>query len=188
MSCQAGPATESGFTSCPRGVVCNRSGRCAAETGESPSTPAVQVTQGGGINPFESADGKYLYYAKGRGMTGLWRKDLTSANGLEEPVIESLQYWGWWALAPQGIYFLEQPATPGPAKVHLKFLRSGVQADCGTRHSGQTGRPGCLRALLCRGTDCTCFTRRSTGPVPTLCWLRTFTSGVYVKAGDARRP
>jgi Tol biopolymer transport system component/predicted Ser/Thr protein kinase len=93
-----------------------------ADTGESPSTPAVQVTQGGGIDAFESADGRYLYYAKGRGKKGLWRKPLSVPNGREEPVLESLQYWGWWALAPQGIYFLEEPELPRLAKVRLKFF------------------------------------------------------------------
>jgi Tol biopolymer transport system component/DNA-binding winged helix-turn-helix (wHTH) protein/predicted Ser/Thr protein kinase len=91
-----------------------------ADTGESLSTPAVQVTQGGGMDAFESADGKYLYYAKGRGKTGLWRKDLAGPNGREEPVLESLQYWGWWALAPKGVYFIEQPESP--RHVRLKFL------------------------------------------------------------------
>jgi Tol biopolymer transport system component/DNA-binding winged helix-turn-helix (wHTH) protein len=93
-----------------------------AETGESPSTPAVQVTQGGGMDAFESTGGKYLYYAKGRGKTGLWRKDLAIPNGREEPVLPSLQYRGWWALAPQGVFFLEQPESPPRAKVRLKFL------------------------------------------------------------------
>ena len=96
--------------------------KAAAETGESPSTPAVQVTQGGGMNAFESAGGKYLYYAKGRGKRGLWRKDLAGPNGREEPVLESLQYWGLWALAPKGVYFLEQPELPRHAKVRLRFL------------------------------------------------------------------
>ena len=93
-----------------------------AETGETPSTPAVQVTQGGGMNAVESADGEYLYYAKGRATKGLWRKELTITNGREESVLESLQFWGWWALGPQGVYFLEQPQTPRNAKVRLKFL------------------------------------------------------------------
>jgi len=93
-----------------------------ADTGESPSTPAVQVTQGGGLNAFESAEGRYLYYAKGRGKVGLWRKALAVPNGREEPVLESLQYWGWWALAPQGIYFLEASESLRFGRVRLKFL------------------------------------------------------------------
>jgi hypothetical protein len=91
-----------------------------AETGESPATPAVQVTQGGGMNAVESADGKYLYYVKGRGTKGLWRKELATPNGREEPVLGSLQLWGWWALAPKGVYFLEQPDS--------RFRESGLEA------------------------------------------------------------
>jgi Tol biopolymer transport system component len=54
----------------------NRSGdfqiwRTSALSEETASQPAVQVTQGGGFRGFESADGRYLYYAKGRGKKGL---------------------------------------------------------------------------------------------------------------------
>jgi Tol biopolymer transport system component/DNA-binding winged helix-turn-helix (wHTH) protein len=77
--------------------------------GESPSGPAVQVTTGGGFRAFESFDGGYLYFSKGRGKPGLWRRALgTSPNRSEEPVLPSLQSWGWWTLAPNGIYFLEE--------------------------------------------------------------------------------
>ena len=94
-----------------------------AATGESPSTPAVQVTQGGGVDAFESSDGRYLYFAKGYEKTGLWRRDLVGdVRGYEEPVLASLQHWGWWALAPQGVYYFEQPESPPQAGVHLKFF------------------------------------------------------------------
>ncbi len=93
-----------------------------AATGESPSTPAVQVTQGGGVDAFESADGRYLYFAKGYEKSGLWRKELGDSKGREEPVLASLQHWGWWALAPRGIYFFEQPESPSQAGARLKFL------------------------------------------------------------------
>jgi hypothetical protein len=45
-----------------------------------------------------------------------------TSNGREEPVLEPLQYWGWWALAPQGIYFREAPGSPRLARVRLKFF------------------------------------------------------------------
>jgi Tol biopolymer transport system component/DNA-binding winged helix-turn-helix (wHTH) protein len=93
-----------------------------AAAGESPSTPALQVTQGGGVDAFESVDGKYLYFAKGYEKTGLWRKELGDAKSREEPVLESLQHWGWWALAPQGVYFFEQPQFPPQARESLKFF------------------------------------------------------------------
>jgi Tol biopolymer transport system component/DNA-binding winged helix-turn-helix (wHTH) protein len=93
-----------------------------AATGESLSTPAVQVTQGGGVDGFESADGRHLYFAKGYEKTGLWRKELGDPKGREEAVLGSLQHWGWWALAPHGIYFFEQPKSPPRAGARLNFL------------------------------------------------------------------
>jgi len=94
-----------------------------AESGESPSSPAVQVTKGGGFNGVESPDGQYLYFARGRGKRGLWRRRLdTPRDWAEEPVLESLQRWGWWALGPSGIFFLEAADQPGIPKIHLKFL------------------------------------------------------------------
>jgi Tol biopolymer transport system component/DNA-binding winged helix-turn-helix (wHTH) protein len=93
-----------------------------AATGESAQTPAVQVTQDGGFGAFEAADGQYLYFAKGRGKPGLWRRPLKGdRSSPEEPVMKQLQYWGLWALGSRGIYFLEMPASP-KERVRLKFF------------------------------------------------------------------
>ena len=65
-----------------------------------PSTggPAVQVMHYGGYAAFESPDGKFLYYAKGPNVSGLWR--LPTRGGEESEVIGSLDagYWGYWAV------------------------------------------------------------------------------------------
>jgi Tol biopolymer transport system component len=50
---------------------------------ETPSQPAIQVTRGGGFRALESPDGKYLYYAKGRGKPGLWRRNLLDGEALQ---------------------------------------------------------------------------------------------------------
>jgi Tol biopolymer transport system component/DNA-binding winged helix-turn-helix (wHTH) protein len=65
---------------------------------------AMQVTRGGGFEGFESADGKYFYYAKGRNIPGLWR--VPTAGGEETPVLDAHQagYWRYWAVTEQGIY------------------------------------------------------------------------------------
>jgi Tol biopolymer transport system component len=102
----------------------NRSGqfqiwKVGAATGETPSHPAIQVTRGGGFRAFESNNGTYLYYAKGRGKPGLWRRNLS--DGEEEAILDSLQNWCWWALGPDVIYFLELPRSVQP-QVHLKAL------------------------------------------------------------------
>lgn len=72
-----------------------------------------QVTRDGGFAAFESPDGKYLYYAKGRGVAGLWRKRLPA--GAEELVLEDLKpgFWGYWAVVEGGIYFASQTETSG---------------------------------------------------------------------------
>ncbi len=78
-----------------------------------------QVTTEGGFAAFESPDGRYLYYAKGRGTAGLWRKKLP--KGDEEPVMENLKpgYWGYWAVVENGIYFADQEGSGGPGGIYF---------------------------------------------------------------------
>jgi Tol biopolymer transport system component len=78
-----------------------------------------QVTRNGGFAAFTSADGKYLYYAKGRSAPGVWRKRLP--EGVEEPVLEQLKpgYWGSWSVVGNGIYFADQDAASGAAGIYF---------------------------------------------------------------------
>jgi Tol biopolymer transport system component/DNA-binding winged helix-turn-helix (wHTH) protein len=80
-----------------------------------PSTggPAVQVTRQGGFAAFESPDGRFLYYAKGLTVPGLWR--IPTNGGEEIEVISSLEagYWGYWVVVENGIYYLDTKAKPG---------------------------------------------------------------------------
>jgi Tol biopolymer transport system component/DNA-binding winged helix-turn-helix (wHTH) protein len=75
--------------------------------------PAVQVTRHGGFAAFESPDGKFLYYAKGQTVPGLWR--IPTQGGEELEIISSLEagYWGYWAVVEKGIYYLDLKKTPG---------------------------------------------------------------------------
>jgi Tol biopolymer transport system component/DNA-binding winged helix-turn-helix (wHTH) protein len=76
---------------------------------------SVRVTRHGGFAAFESPDGKFLYYAKGARLPGLWRVPTT--GGEEVEVIDSLEagYWGYWAVVENGIYYLDTTAKPGIA-------------------------------------------------------------------------
>jgi Tol biopolymer transport system component len=80
-----------------------------------PSTggTAVQVTHHGGFAAFESPDGRFLYYAKGLGVPGLWR--IPTNGGEEIEVLSSLDaaLWGYWAVVENGIYYLDTTAKPG---------------------------------------------------------------------------
>ena len=91
----------------------NRTGSGQVWKMPSAGGPAVQVTHQGGFAAFESPDGRFLYYAKGLGVSGLWR---IPANGGEEiEVLSSLEagYWGYWAVVENGIYYLDTKAKPG---------------------------------------------------------------------------
>ena len=89
--------------------------RVPAEGGQ-----AVQVTHGGGFAAFESPDGKYLYYAKGRNEAGLWK--IPVGGGEETQVMDlKLGYWGYWGVVDNGIYFLNPEAQPGPAIQFFNF-------------------------------------------------------------------
>src|SRR6266852_1622341 len=85
------------------------------EVWKMPSTggPPVQVTRSGGFAAFESPDGKFLYYAKGFNVPGLWR--VPTSGGDEVEVIGSLEagYWGYWAVVDNGIYYLDTATKPG---------------------------------------------------------------------------
>lgn len=74
---------------------------------------AIQVTHHGGYAAFESPDGKFVYFAKGPTVPGLWR---IPTNGSQEvEVIGSLDagYWGYWAVVENGIYYLDAIGKPG---------------------------------------------------------------------------
>jgi Tol biopolymer transport system component len=74
---------------------------------------AVQATRHGGYGGFESLDGKFLYYAKGATVPGLWR--IPTTGGEETEVIKSLEpgYWGYWGIVENGIYYLDTTEKPG---------------------------------------------------------------------------
>jgi Tol biopolymer transport system component/DNA-binding winged helix-turn-helix (wHTH) protein len=93
--------------------------KVSAESGETASRPAIQVTQNGALNAFESSDGKYLYFA---GKAGLWRRAVAGdIHSPEECVVGSLRFWGLWAIDTRGAYFIDIPPRNG-SKPQLKFF------------------------------------------------------------------
>lgn len=75
---------------------------------------AVQVTHHGGFAAFESPDGRFLYYAKGMSVPGVWR--IPTNGGEEVEIIRDLKagHWGYWAVIENGIYYLDTAtAKPG---------------------------------------------------------------------------
>jgi Tol biopolymer transport system component len=75
---------------------------------------AIQLTKQGGFEGFEETSGKFFYYAKGRGVPGIWKAPVE--GGEETPVVEvdKAGFLRNWALTDQGIYFTnsDQPEKP----------------------------------------------------------------------------
>jgi Tol biopolymer transport system component/predicted Ser/Thr protein kinase len=91
-----------------------------AEGGE-----AVQITKKGGFAAFESNDGKFVYYTK-FDSSGLWRVPVE--GGDETMVLNQPKagYWGHWAVADDGIYFVDPDAKPQAAIEFFSFATSRV--------------------------------------------------------------
>ena len=104
----------------------NRTGRL--EVWKVPATggQTVQITRRGGFAAFESQDGKTLYYAKGIDIDGLWSVPVN--GGDEAPVLNFPKgsFWGYWALAKEGIYFVNTETAPQPALQFLRFVDKRV--------------------------------------------------------------
>jgi Tol biopolymer transport system component/serine/threonine protein kinase len=101
----------------------NRTGRFEVWKVPTAGGAAVQVTHHGGFHAVESEDGKYVYYAKSPTEDGLWRVE--AKGGREEPVLASFRrgFWGYWALAGGGIYFLQREEIEGQGvRYFLRFL------------------------------------------------------------------
>jgi Tol biopolymer transport system component/predicted Ser/Thr protein kinase len=77
----------------------------------------VQVTTAGGYVPFESTDGRFVYYSRSSGRTSLWR--VPSAGGAETQVLDSL-IWLNFTPVRDGIYFM--PASGGTSTTPILFF------------------------------------------------------------------
>ena len=81
----------------------------------------VQVTKNGGFAPLEAPDGKSIYYAK-FDEPGVW--EVPVVGGDETKIIQDeppRHYWGYFAVGPDGLYFIGDTGTAGKHKPGFKF-------------------------------------------------------------------
>lgn len=86
--------------------------------------PAVQVTKQGGTEAMESSDGQFLYYTRSEEL-GIWRVPV--AGGEETRILEQGAL-GYWAVTPQGIYFVNSNAQPSPTVEFFNFATSQIKS------------------------------------------------------------
>jgi Tol biopolymer transport system component len=97
----------------------NRTGRFEIWRAAAGGGAEVQLTREGGGEPFESVDGRTLYYQRGFGAGALLA--LPTAGGQERTILPCVLTWGW-AVAPRGI-FHKACDTPGAAVPRGSTLR-----------------------------------------------------------------
>lgn len=80
-----------------------------------------QITTNDGIEPQESADGKWVYFTRGSD-DGLWR--VPASGGPETRVLwqPASGYWGYWQLTPRSIFYLD--VTNGSAVIRTLDLNT----------------------------------------------------------------
>src|SRR5262249_24381249 len=81
----------------------------------------IDVTRNGGCVPFESDDGRDLYYAK---ETELWK--MPAQGGPEVKVLGPILQ-SCFALANRRLYFID-PSSPGHLKPRLNFMDFATRA------------------------------------------------------------
>jgi Tol biopolymer transport system component/DNA-binding winged helix-turn-helix (wHTH) protein len=81
----------------------------------------VQVTANGGFAALESPDGKSIYYAKFK-ENGIWQVPVN--GGQEVKIIDELpgDYWGYFAVGRDGLYFIGDVGTPAKPRPGFKFF------------------------------------------------------------------
>ncbi|MFN0170314.1 MAG: TolB family protein [Bryobacteraceae bacterium] len=84
---------------------------------------AVQVTKKGGLFALESPDGRFLYYTKVRGRTGLWK---AAADGSEETQIAESIFYLSFTVELTGVYFLPEAGIDAGTSIQVMGFDGGA--------------------------------------------------------------
>jgi Tol biopolymer transport system component/DNA-binding winged helix-turn-helix (wHTH) protein len=102
---------------------------------------AEQVTRQGGHDALESPDGRWLYYAKGRGLPAVWRMPVT--GGAETLVYQFSQPGGrLWTVMNEGLYFAGAAPSDRPTINFFNFSTGRVTPVMALEKGLSLGGPG----------------------------------------------
>jgi Tol biopolymer transport system component/DNA-binding winged helix-turn-helix (wHTH) protein len=100
-----------------------------------------QVTDRGGFSPFESYDGRTIYFTK-FDKSGIW--SMPASGGNESPVVTGkpqVSYWGHCAVTESGLYLLDADAEPRPTIEFYSFATRRITPVLSLEKNPATGRP-----------------------------------------------
>ena len=95
----------------------NRSGRNEMWKLSVDGDDAEQITHGGALSAFESADGKWLYYVND---DKLWRAPSEGGKGVLM-MKDDIKYLGW-RLAPEGAYYTRPALGAGQSSNEIRYI------------------------------------------------------------------
>lgn len=102
----------------------------------------VQVTHQGGFAPQSSPDGKFIYYAKGRELRGLWRVPVD--GGEERKILDAPPPtgWGYFAVTAKGIYYGDESRHLKQGIYYYDFTAEKTSLVLPVEEFGSMGAPG----------------------------------------------
>lgn len=102
----------------------------------------VQVTRHGGFAPEASVDGKFIFYAKGRDLPGIWRVPVD--GGDETKVLDAppASAWGYFVVTGRGIFYGDAPNRKDLGIYFFDFKTQKSSAIRLLEHFGSEGAPG----------------------------------------------
>lgn len=115
----------------------NRTGRFEVWRTKVNGDEERQITQHGGYNGMESADGKSLYYVQDTDKTTIWRTPLN--GGEAQPVAGPLGsgMWGYWMVTGEDLYYLQKKMEgTALADVFRMDLKTGSKTKLGQTQFG----------------------------------------------------
>jgi Tol biopolymer transport system component/DNA-binding winged helix-turn-helix (wHTH) protein len=81
----------------------------------------VPVTKNGGFAALESPDGKSIYYTKFN-EDGIWQAPINGGEEIKVVDEPTRDYWGYFAVGPDGLYFLGDTGTAPKHRAGFKFF------------------------------------------------------------------
>ncbi len=103
---------------------------------------SVQLTHHGGFAPQSAPDGKFIYYAKGRDLAGVWRVPVD--GGPEAKILDAPPptAWAYFVLREKGIYYADVPHHKDLGIYFYDFQTQKSSAVLLLEHFGSEGAPG----------------------------------------------
>jgi Tol biopolymer transport system component/DNA-binding winged helix-turn-helix (wHTH) protein len=103
---------------------------------------ATQITRKGGFEAFETPDGRFLLYLKGRETPGIWRVPTSGGDEVLVTDRDHVGYWRCWRAAHGGIYFATAAPPDGPRLEFLDLATGVISHIAGISRSPDATIPG----------------------------------------------